>query len=162
MNAARRLLSGWIALVLLAPVTAPAGAGEPAQGPGKPPAPESFGSDPYDLLWALRRSDRHNLGSGIRDLLDRLAKSKVPTEDKARGAALGAKLKTGLLADEGAQVTGLIRLGVDVADFADRGDLVWVVRITGIGRGVTQEVWVSSTTAAIRAMLPLDAKPGKK
>jgi hypothetical protein len=79
------------------------------------------------LLWLPKITDRHNLDSGLRRLLETLDKSKVATAEKAEGAALGAKLKAGgLLAEEGARVVGLVRLGVDVAEFATSGDLVWV------------------------------------
>lgn len=60
------------------------------------------------------------------------------------------------------RVVGLVRLGVDVAGFATSGDLVWVVQIEHAARGVTQEVWVSSTTGAVRTMLPPQAKQGQR
>ena len=116
----------------------------------------------HDLLWLPTITDRQNLEIGLRRLLETLDKSKVPTAEKAEWAALGAKLKAGgLLAEEGARVIGLVRLGVDVAEFATSGDLVWVVQIEHSVRGVTQEVWVSSTTGAVRTMLPPQAKPGQ-
>jgi hypothetical protein len=116
----------------------------------------------HDLLWLPTITNRQNLDMGLRRLLETLDKSKVPTAEKAEEAALWAKLKAGgLLAEEGARVVGLVRLGVDVAEFATSGDLVWVVQIEHAVRGVTQEVWVSSTTGAVRAMLPLQAKPGQ-
>ena len=138
--------------------------------PAKPPTEEPAGPSAsaaglrsiHDLLWLPKITDRHNLDTGLRRLLEALDKSKVPTAEKAEEAALWAKLKAGgLLAEEGARVIGLVRLGVDVAQFATSGDLVWVVQIEHAVRGVTQEVWVSSTTGAVRAMLPLQAIPGQ-
>lgn len=138
--------------------------------PAKAPTEEPLGSSApavglrsiHDLLWLSRIADRHNLDADLRGLLERLDKSRVPTAEKAAGVALGAKLKAGgLLAEEGPRVVGLVRLGVDVAEFAASGDLVWVVQIEHGVRGVTQEVWVSSTTGAVRAMLPLRAQPGR-
>ena len=138
--------------------------------PAKPPTDEAVGPSAsaarlrsiHDLLWLARIADRHNLDTGLRSLLEALEKSKVPTAEKAEEAALWAKLKAGgLLAEEGVRVTGLVRLGVDVAQFATSGDLVWVVQIEHAVRGVTQEVWISSTTGAVRAMLPLQGKPGQ-
>lgn len=134
--------------------------------PAKPPMEEPAGSAAtlrsiHDLLWLSKITDRHNLDIGLRHLLEALDKSKVPTAEKAEEVALGAKLKAGgVLAEEGVRVVGLVRLGVDVAEFATGGDLVWLVRFEHSVRGVTQEVWVSSTTGAVRATLPLRAKPG--
>jgi len=129
--------------------------------PAKPPAEEPVTSAArlrsiHDLLWLVKITDRHNLDTGLRRFLEALDKSKVPTAEKAEEAALGAKLRGGgVLAEEGVRVVGLVPLGVDVADFATSGDLVWVVRIEHSVHGVTQEFWVSSTTGAVRAMLPL-------
>ncbi len=114
----------------------------------------------HDLLWLPKTADRQKLDTGLRRLLEALDMSKVPTAERAEGVALGAKLKAGgVLAEEGPRVVGLVRLGVDVPAFATRGDLVWVVLIEHAVHGVTQEVWVSSTTGAVRAMLPMRAEP---
>lgn len=152
--------------IILAALVANAGDSGPSKPPTKKPdepsAPAVELKSNHDLLWLLK-ADRKNLSADFRKLLETLDKSKVPTLEKAEGAALGAKLKGGGVdARENAQVVGLLRLGVDVPEFAASGDLVWVVRIQHTTRGVTQEFWVSSTTAAIRATLPLEAKPAQK
>jgi len=152
MREAGIILRSQVAIILL---------GTAALGPVAAEEPGPLRSI-HDLLWLPKITDRHNLDSGLRRLLETLDKSKVPTAEKAEGAALGAKLKAGgLLAEEGARVVGLVRLGVDVAEFATSGDLVWVVQIEHAVRGVTQEVWVSSTTGAVRAVLPLQAPLGQ-
>ena len=75
-------------------------------------------------------------------------------------AALRFKLAhEGLLAEEGATVVALLRMGRDVPAFASREDLVWVVRIVHSFRGVTQEMWISSTTGAVRTLLPVRIIP---
>jgi hypothetical protein len=75
---------------------------------------------------------------------------------EAEKAATQYKVKADvLLAEEGSKVTGLVPLGVDVADFAKRGELIWIVQFRMFGQGaLTQEVWVSSSTGATRAMIP--------
>lgn len=109
----------------------------------------------HDLLWLTEVTDRRNLDAGLRRLLETLERSKVPTASSAESAALDARLRAGgVRAEEGARTVGLLRLGVEVANFAAAGDLVWVVRIEHQVRGVTQEFWVSSSSGAIRAMLP--------
>jgi predicted TIM-barrel fold metal-dependent hydrolase len=140
--------------LLLAPVATGA---QPA--PATPPAATL--RSVHDVLWLLEVADRRTLDVGLQRLLETLAQSKVPTAAQAEGVALGTKLRSGgVLAEEGARVVGLLRLGVDVADFAAGGDLVWVVRIEHMTRGVTQEVWVSTTTGAVRTMLPLASRTG--
>jgi uncharacterized protein (TIGR03067 family) len=112
--------------------------------------------DVINLLWTVRVADRKKLDQGNRDLLATLDKSKVPTVEKAEKAATAAKLRAGGLdAQEGARVIALMRVGVDVPKFADKGDLIWVVRFEHVlNLSVTQEMWVSSTTGEVRAILP--------
>jgi hypothetical protein len=107
------------------------------------------------LLWILA-ADRENLGSFYPQLLDSLAKSKVPTTEKAEMEAIRFMMASGgLQAEETVSVVGLLRIGVDLPTFATSGDLVWIVRISHQFRGVTQEMWISSTTGEVRTMLPL-------
>ena len=47
----------------------------------------------------------------------------------------------------------------NVPGFAASGDLVWVVRYSILGSGVSQEMWISSTTGAVRTMLPVRKHP---
>jgi hypothetical protein len=109
-----------------------------------------------DFLWLLDAPDKSKLTDDQRDVLRRLDKSKVPTVAEAEKAATQYKLKAdGLLAEEGSRVTGLVPLGVDVPDFARRGELIWIVQFRMFRHGaLTQEVWVSSSTGATRAMFP--------
>jgi hypothetical protein len=109
-----------------------------------------------DFLGLLDAPDKSKLTDDQRDVLKRLDKSKVPTVAEAEKVATQYKVKAdGLLAEEGSKVTGLVPLGVDVADFAKRGELIWIVQFRMFGHGaLTQEVWVSSSTGATRAMFP--------
>jgi len=114
-------------------------------------------ADPNDLLRLIKATDKQVIDSPhYRSVVKRLEKSKVPTTRKAEQEALAYKLKHGgLLAEEGAKVVSLLRIAFDVPDFASGGDLVWVVRISHLDRGVTQEMWISSTTGTVRTMLPM-------
>ena len=95
--------------------------------------------DPHDYLWLVNHPDPKQLA--VDALLHKL---------RAGG---------GLLAEEGASVVALVRVGVEISGFAQRGDLIWVVRIVHMWHGVTQEMWISSTTGAIRSVLPYAGKP---
>jgi len=107
-----------------------------------------------DLLPLLTR-DRQTLSLEYRRLLQGLERSRVPSVESAEHAAIRHQLASGgVLAEEATAVVALLRSGVDVPSFANKGDLVWVVRISHIVWGVTQELWISSTTSDIRAMLP--------
>jgi len=111
-----------------------------------------------DYLWLLE-VDNTNLSLEYRELQKKLSKSIVPTIDKAQSIALESKLKAaGLLAEEGALVIALIKIGVEVPEFAHLGDLVWVVHILNylFGGTVTQEMWISSTTGKVKYMIPFE------
>jgi hypothetical protein len=152
-------------LPLLAPV-GESGAGratskdEPSGRTQKPAAaPEAKHGD--DFRWLLDRAkDRDGLDPYYKAMLEKLEKGKVPTADQANRVALEYKLRSGGLdAREGSKVIGLLRVGINVADFAESGDLIWVVRFSLLGAGLSQEMWISSTTGAIRTMLPVQKKP---
>jgi hypothetical protein len=123
------------------------------QKPAAAPEPKH----PEDFRWLLDRAkDRDGLDRFYQAMLEKLEKSKVPTAEKAKHVALGCKLNSGGLdAREEWKVVGLLRIGITVPEFANSGDLIWVVRFSMIGWGVTQEMWISSTTGAIRTMLPV-------
>lgn len=111
-----------------------------------------------DLRWLIRH-DRRTLGAEYQASLAALAASKVPTAEEARAIALRFKLTHGgLLAEEGARVVSLLRIGRDLPPLARQGDLVWVVRISHFWLGVTQEVWVGSASGEVRSMPPPDAR----
>ena len=61
-------------------------------------------------------------------------------------------------ARETLKVVGLLRIGVNIPGFADSGDLIWVIRFEMTSWGVSQEMWICSTTGAIRTMLPIQKK----
>jgi hypothetical protein len=125
------------------------------------PAPSATeSSDVYNLLWLLAIHDRSTLNIYYQRLLENLGKSKVPTAEMAKGAAMGYKIKHGgLLAQEEARIVALVPLGIDIPDFSKSSDLIWIVQFfNNIPKGVTQELWVSSTTGETRAMLLV---PGK-
>ena len=135
-----------VVLVILA-LWAPADRARGATGPALPSGD--------DLLPLLSR-DRQALSLEYQRLLQGLASSRVPTVERAEHAAIRYKLASGgVLAEEATAVVALLRIGVDVPSFANKGDLVWVVRVSHMVWGVTQELWISSTTSEVRAMLPV-------
>ena len=89
-------------------------------------------------------------------MLRKLEDSKVPTIEDASKVAFRYKLTVlgGLLAEERLDVIGLVRIGVDVPDFASKGDLIWNVRISHAFDGVTQEMWIGSTTGEVKCIFP--------
>ena len=141
------------------------GRAEPSSGDTKREvgAPATL-RDPSDYLWLVNVPDPKQLAVDLQEMRLRLEKSKVGTVESAKSLALHHKLTAGrgLLAEEGASVVGLLRVGVEVPAFAKRGDLIWVVRIVHMWHGVTQEMWISSTTGAIRSMLPYAGNPGSR
>jgi hypothetical protein len=117
--------------------------------------------DPSDLLWLLSVSDRSTLSIPYQRQLEKLGESKLPTAEMAKNAALGYKSTYGgLLAEEGAAVIELVPLGVDIPGFAESGDLIWVVQCFHQFKGMTQELWISSTTGEVKAMLPAQREYG--
>jgi hypothetical protein len=89
-------------------------------------------------------------------LSEQLAKAKVPTLRDAEKVAFKAVPPTSGIYDAVSRndVVGVLQLGRKVAKFGEQGDLVWVARVTRLGGGVTQELWISSTTGEVRMMLP--------
>ena len=120
--------------------------------PTADPGPRSLD----DLLWLAKSPEDANLGSDLRALRERLAGSAVPSIAKAREVALKYKFEKcgGVRAEEGREVAGLLRMGVNLPGVAREGDLVWVVRFSDIRFGVTQEVWVGSSSGGAKCMLP--------
>ena len=134
-----------VVLVILA-LWAPADRARAATGPALPSGD--------DLLPLLNR-DRQALSLEYQRLLQGLERSRVPTVERAEDAAIRHQLASGgVLAEEATAVVALLRIGIDVPSFANKGDLVWVILISHTAWGVTQELWISSTTGEIRAMLP--------
>jgi hypothetical protein len=162
------VLSGFVGLLLLGGVGESLLVGRESgkreddpSGQTQKPAAAPDPNDPEDFRWLLNRAkDRDGLESVYKAMLEKLEKSKVPTAEKAKAVALEYRLKSGGLdAREGEDVVGLLRIGITVPEFADNGDLIWVVRYSMLGWGVTQEMWISSTTGAIRTMLPVQKQP---
>jgi hypothetical protein len=159
---------GFMGLLLLAAVgeslfvgTEPAMTKDDLSGRTQKPAAAPEPKDGDDFRWLLDRAkDRDGLDPFYKAILEKLEKSKIPTVDRAKGVAVEYKRKSeGLDAREGWKVVGLLRIGINVADFADSGDLIWVVRFSLQGAGLSQEMWINSTTGAIRTMLPVRRKP---
>lgn len=92
----------------------------------------------------------------VRGVIRTLAKSQVPTEEDARKLALSAFVKVvGLDAREGWHVTQVFKMGRDVPEFANEGDLMWEVRMTRKGDDhVSGVIWVSTTTKQARVLFP--------
>jgi hypothetical protein len=89
-----------------------------------------------------------------------LANTAVPNAEQARKAALAhVNAVQGAPAEQRAHVVSLVRMGTDIPSFAQKGDFVWIVRLTSLWTpgGVTQELWISSTTGAVHAVLPMAA-----
>lgn len=108
-----------------------------------------------NLLEAVRNpSEQQNVF--IKQEAAKLAKSQVPTAELAVNLAVNAYLKKpGLDAQETLpKVTGLFRVGRDVADFAKAGDLFWEIRITRSSEGVSGVIWVSTTTKSVKVLFP--------
>ena len=83
-----------------------------------------------------------------KEIVQRLIASEIrtPKDAESFGGILDARSK--------AEVTGLYVSGVDVAGFANRGDLFWEVTVSIIGVQVTRVVWVSASTRAVRVVFP--------
>ena len=117
--------------------------------------------DPLDFLPLVQAKDKSKLNDREREILPEILKKlengKVPTADKAKEAAATYKLKMrDMLAEEAPRVVSLLPLGIDVPDFGQRGDLVWVVQFRLFGHGaITQEVWINANTGGVVAILPL-------
>jgi len=94
----------------------------------------------------------------IKEEAAKLAKSQVPAADEAEKLALGALLKKpGLdMRETLPRVVGLYRIGKDVTNFANAGDLVWELHITRPDAGVSGVVWVSTTTKSAKVLFPVD------
>jgi hypothetical protein len=108
-----------------------------------------------EFLWAFQAGEVDKpTREAAADVRERLSKNKIGTPKKARGVASDYKSRHGgRLAEEGLNIVGLVRIGFKVHDFAEKGDFVWIVRF-GTGAGVAQELWISSTTGKVRAVLP--------
>jgi hypothetical protein len=113
-----------------------------------------------DYLAALIKTDAERTDDD-RMIMKRLAKSQVSTVSQAKDLARTYHNKhTGLRGDEGPRAVGLFKLGKNVKDFSLENDLIWVIRIVNMGNTIRDEMWVSSTTGAVRSMLggPKDEK----
>jgi hypothetical protein len=116
--------------------------------------------NPNDYLWLLEVEDEANLSTEFRNKLRILSASKVPTVSQAKKVAFSYKFKSlgGVAAEEAFDVVGLVQIGIDVKDFVKRGDLIWDVRVSHLFYGVTQEMWISSTTGAVKCIFAAQKK----
>jgi hypothetical protein len=109
-----------------------------------------------DHLPLLDVKDKTKLNEEQRELLKKLEKSKVPTQEKAKAIATEHKFRaSGILAEEAPHVVSLLPLGIDVPDLGKRGDLIWIVQFRVFRGAITQEIWVSASTGAAMAMVPM-------
>lgn len=105
-----------------------------------------------ELLWVFEEDAEDGYAAKVRE---ELSKSEIKTPDAAEAAALSYELgHGGFGANERVEVVAIIRINQKVADFADEKDLIWIVRIQRWGAYTTQELWISSTTGAVRPVLP--------
>ena len=149
------LMAGFTVVLLVTGAWAEADAGneQSTTGDSVDRTPEPRLLDPTNnLLWILD-SERENLSSEFQRLLTALDASQVPSLAEARRIAT----RFVLLAEEGPKTVGLIRMGRDVPQFAQRGDLVWVVHISSVtySGAVNQGLWISSSSGEVRVMLPV-------
>ena len=109
-----------------------------------------------DYLWLVRSPDEARMSPELGAIREKLKGSKVPDIDEAVSVALGHKLEKcgGVLAEEQGYVVGLLRIGIDLPAVARKGDFAWVVRFSHLNRGVTQEVWVGSSSGQAKCLLP--------
>ena len=145
-------MRGRVVAMVLA-VLLPAGcAAAPAASQPRSSEPRLLGfSDLFPLVGAQPRG---SLEASLQAALERLEASRVPTADEAIAVATRHRLGTGgLRAEESLGVAGLFPLGVELPGFAAQGDLVWIVRVIDTPRGLTDELWISSTTAEVRALV---------
>jgi hypothetical protein len=90
-----------------------------------------------------------------KEAVAKLAGSAVPTANDAASLAFSALVSgPGLSAQDGWTVTGLFGLGSPLAGFGAQGDLVWEVRVHRGPARVIRVLWVSTTTKAVRALVP--------
>ena len=109
-----------------------------------------------DYLWLVRSPDEARMSPELGTIREKLKGSKVPSIDEAVSVAHGYKLGKcgGVLEEEQGYVVGLLRVGIDLPAVARKGDFVWVVRFSHLDRGVTQEVWVGSSSGQAKCLLP--------
>ena len=109
-------------------------------------------------LWTLDPGDlASTMTSEMKADLETLRRSKVPTKREAERMAVAAKREAWGIGDmEHWGTVSLLKIGINVPDFAARGNLVWVVRFYGMDGETSQEGWISSTTARVRWIFPMD------
>jgi hypothetical protein len=153
----RLLASASLAISLIAAVTARADEQDPAKAPAvAPPLPGV--ALPPGYRWILEGGLQAHVEGRDQPpawLAEKLAKTKVPTVKDARQIAAEKVRPTAHIYDAitMSNVVGIFELGRKVAKFGEEGDLVWVVRFVRKG-GVTQELWISSSTGEVRMLLP--------
>ena len=120
--------------------------------------PDRLGSEqPFGDYLAWYREQAADPEAGDRALFKKLADCRVSTPEEARKIALQYKLQ--MSAQEGCSVSRLIRVARDVPEFANKGDFVWAVQFgmlipDALGtQGVSDELWVSSTSGAVISVL---------
>jgi hypothetical protein len=123
-------------------------------GERKIPGPEDAGPLEISPGYAARlATENADLTEQQREILSRLENTQISIADEARRTALGATA-----ARQGDPIVSLVRLGRDVDGFAEKGDLVWIVRFIaslegGAIGGVTDEIWISASSGAVRSVL---------
>src|SRR5262245_32841046 len=153
----RLLASAGLAISLIAGATANADEQQPAKTPaGVPPLPGVALTPGYE--WVLEGGLQARVEGRDQPpawLAEQLAKAKVPTVKDVRRIAAEKVQPTAYIYDAitMTNVVGIFKLGRKVAKFGEEGDLVWVVRFVRKG-GITQELWISSSTGEVRMLLP--------
>ena len=109
-------------------------------------------------LWTLDPGDLANtMTSDMRADLETLRHSEVPTKRDAERVAAAAKREAwGIGKTETCETVSLLKAGIKVPGFAAVRDFMWVVRFQDASGMIGQEAWVSTTTARVRWMLPMD------
>lgn len=106
-----------------------------------------------ELLWVFDEEEAEKeTAVHIRKVL---SETKVRTPIEARGFATGYKSQNRvILANERAEVLGLIRLGRNVKDVGEKGDYIWIVHYQFGATSVTEEFWINSATGKVHSVLP--------
>ena len=102
----------------------------------------------------------------VKEVAAKLAASVVPSAEDAWRLALAALDDgPGHPSSDGLTVTGLVSIGASggIPSFGSRGDLVWEVRANrGSAGQIVRVLWVSTTTKAVRELVPTLLAKGSK
>ena len=87
----------------------------------------------------------------------------VSTEARAKEIAGVEYFKNhGWLAEESSHVTGIVTLGIDLPEFANKGDQIWEVRVMKLLEGELRAViWVHAKTEKVKFLVAPPFRPAQ-